>query len=745
MAYFRQGIRFAQRGLFGYFPSLLVLWLGTLAVPEPGQGQESKEEFYIVKQYPDGTKTKVKWENVGKTSRPGDNHGGAPVFRPPRQGELEKLKEELPEVSESEPPAQPLPKAGERAPPVSPAPAGKAQTAPRPAESAAPAVAKTVETQSKGIWTRAGERSSLPARMGPSVQYGQAYQDYGAVPFRLDPKAADLRAEEKAPPLPPEATRPFLPALGGLVLWEEPGQVQGPGVEGAEGVQSHVSFLPEPQAKRLLNRFLKKPVSMATLGEIRQVLLAWLAAQGKEVVSVIVPEQEIRNGILQVLVLSGRMGTVRVEGNRYFSSENLRAQIRQPAGESLDLASLGEDAGWLNSNPFRQVQTSLAPGADPGTTDVVLEVQDRFPLRPFVSYDNFGVQSLGYDRYSLGLTLMDVWTGLDQKFDYQYLTSGGFSKLKANSGAWAIALPWRHTASIFGSYSLADPDASGQLDFNSYYWQTSFRYNFLLPDLDLQAPGFGWRHQFYIGFDFKSANSDVFFAGTPIPPSTNGLAGLYNIAQFPFGYTATITDPLGSTGVECAGFWSPGGISADNSNASFQQINGGATADYLYGKFLLNRVFLLPKAMSLVGNLQIQQSNRTLMPTESFGIGGYDTVRGYDQRSANGDNAYLVNVEFRSPGISFGQELGEGEFPDQLVLLGFFDYGQVLQVNSDTTTSVNWTLASVGPGLRYSIGPWFQVRFDWGFQLKPAPAGTTGGAGGPAGTSQAVLSASLAY
>ena len=387
----------------------------------------------------------------------------------------------------------------------------------------------------------------------------------------------------------------------------------------------------------------------------------------------------------------------------------------------------------------------MAPGTDPGTTDVVLEVKDRFPLRPFLSYDNFGVSTLGYDRYSIGLTLMDVWTGLDQKFDYQYLTSGGFSKLKANSGAWSIALPWRHTASVFGSYSLADPDASGQLDFNSYYWQTSFRYNFLIPDLELEAKGFGWRHQFYLGFDFKAANSDVFFAGSPVPPSTNGLAGLYNIAQFPFGYTATILDPLGSTGVECAGFWSPGGITTNNSDASFAQINGGATANYLYGKFLLNRVFLLPEDMSLVGNLQVQQSNRTLMPTESFGIGGYDTVRGYDQRSANGDNAYLFNLELRSPGISLGQEFGDGEFPDQLVLLGFFDYGQVLQVNSDTTTPLNWTLASVGPGLRYTIGPWFQVRFDWGFQLKQAPPGTTGGTGGRAGTSQAVLSASLAY
>ena len=735
MAYFRLGMPFVPRRLSIHFQVFVcsVAWIFALAAE--GYGQETEPGFYVVKQYPDGSRTKVKWENIGRTKDLTGSKGGAATFRPARRGELEKLTEELPEPEErplaatKSAPASRLgvPTAPQSSPPVS-------------GERMSP----TEESLQKAAWVRPGERSVLPGRMGPSIQYGQAYQDYGTVPLRLDPQPTELRLEED-PHLPPEAHQAFLSALKGIVLLGEAGQVVPDGIEGAPGIDTRVSAIPPAQAKALLNRFLNRPASMATLGEIRKVLLRWLAANGKDVASVIVPEQEIRSGILQVLVLNGRMGTVRVEGNRYFSTENLRKQIRLSPGESVDLKDLGEDAGWLNSNPFRQVETSLAPGTELGTTDVVLEVKDRFPVRPFISYDNFGVQSLGYDRYSVGLTLMDVWTGLDQKFDYQYLTSGGFSKLKANSGAWSIALPWRDTASVFGSYSLANPDASGQLDFSSYYWQTSFRYNFLLPDLDLHGEGFGWRHQAYLGFDFKAANSDVFFAGTPIPPSVNGLAGLYNIAQFPFGYTATIMDPIGSTGVECAGFWSPGGITGDNSNASFQQINGGAKADYLYGKFLLNRIFTLPEKMSFVGNFQVQQSNRTLMPTESFGIGGYDTVRGYDQRSANGDNAYLFNLELRSPGISFGQQLEQYDFPDQLVLLGFFDYGQVLQVSSDTTTSVNWNLASVGPGLRYSIGPWFQVRFDWGFQLKQAPPGTTGGTGGRAGTSQAVLSASLAY
>jgi len=694
--------------------------------------------LYAIKVYPDGTCYKVKWENIGKTPDDTNPHGGVPRFRAPRAGEVERLTEEGIEAPSKEPPPGPPLKISQVQVPVSPA----EPVAPPPGRLAV--MSNSSPTPTERVFRRRAEGSSLPARLGPSLEYGQAYQDYGTDPLRLDPRQPILSVDEK-PSRKTEKSKPFASSLRGLVFLGDPTKIQFSGIPDFQGVESRVPFLSKSQAEKIASPYLNKPVSMETLSEIRKKVNEWLASTGRVVATVVVPEQEIRGGVIQILILSGRLGQVRVEGNRYFKTENLSEEVRLRPDEEISLPALGDDIAWLNANPFRQVQTSLAPGSKAGSTDVVLEVTDRFPFRPYVSYDNFGVSTLGYDRYSTGFTLMDVWTGWDQKIDYQYLTSGGFSELQANSASWAAALPWRHTATVFGSYSKANPDAVGQLDLSSYYWQVSGRYNILLPTFLFKDNKGDFRHQAYLGFDFKAANSDVFFAGAQLEPSTNGLAGLYNIFQFVFGYTATMTDPLGSTGLELVGFASPGGATGDNSNASFQQINGGATANYVYGKFLLNRIFRLPEGISLVGNLQIQQSNQTLMPTESFGIGGYDTVRGYDQRSANGDNAYMTNVELRSPPISFGQLLGDGRFPDQLVLLGFFDYGQVLQENSDTTTSVNWHLMSIGPGLRYSIGPYFTARFDWGFQLQQAPPGTTGGVGGRAGSSQAVVSATLAY
>lgn len=61
------------------------------------------DSLYAIKVYPDGTCYKVKWENIGKTPDDTNPHGGAPRFRAPRGGELERLTEEGDEVASKQP------------------------------------------------------------------------------------------------------------------------------------------------------------------------------------------------------------------------------------------------------------------------------------------------------------------------------------------------------------------------------------------------------------------------------------------------------------------------------------------------------------------------------------------------------------------------------------------------------------------------------------------------------------------
>lgn len=599
------------------------------------------------------------------------------------------------------------------------------------------------ENEVLGAEVSGGFPSTFSRGMGPSLEFGQAFQDYGPSTMpTMTPGAAP--APKRIYGLPDGKDEQVTVNLIGIAFLGKPEEVKPEGMPAVSGVRNTVPGLPDEIAREIARPYLGMRVTLGDLNKICRQITSFFEEEQKPVVSAVVPEQEVKGGVVQVLVVRGQMGKVQVEGNKWFQTDNLAEAVQLRPGDELNLGTLTDNVAWLNGNPFRQVQPSLAPGEEPGTTDVLLAVQDRFPVRPFASVDNFGVQSLGYNRFSTGLTVGDVWTGLDQQFNYQFLMSGSDAQLLSNSGSYVIGLPWQNNLNIFGTYSKANPSDVGSFDQSGYFWQVSMRYNIPLPTLSL-LEGLDYRHQTYVGYDYKASNTDIFFLGQAISPTYNGLVGLYNISQFVLGYSLNMVDPLGSTAFETVLFGSPGGMGSNNNNTSFQNIDGGADAQYIYGKFSLNRLFRLPGDASIVLSGQIQQADSNLMPSESFGIGGYDTVRGYDQRAANGDNAYLGNIEIRSPPLSFWQMAGEGQALDQLVFLAFLDYGQVLQYSPDTVTSVNWNLMSVGPGLRYNIGPYFSVRFDWGFQLQQAPPGTTGGVGGRAGTSQGVMSATLAY
>ncbi len=114
----------------------------------------------------------------------------------------------------------------------------------------------------------------------------------------------------------------------------------------------------------------------------------------------------------------------------------------------------------------------------------------------------------------------------------------------------------------------------------------------------------------------------------------------------------------------------------------------------------------------------VQESDANLLPSEQLGLGGYDTVRGYDEREVNGDDGFLISTEVAAPPVSIFQIFGNSKIKDQLQFFGFVDYGGTsLHHVTAADVNPNTNLLGVGPGFRYAINPYLTVRFDYGFQM----------------------------
>lgn len=453
-------------------------------------------------------------------------------------------------------------------------------------------------------------------------------------------------------------------------------------------------------------RHIGQSVSMKSLNQITKDVVQYYRNNGLPIVDVSIPEgQDITSGVVQFVVLEARLGKVKVEGNRWTDSRQITREIRLRTGELVREDQLLSDLNWINRNPFRQVAPVLTRGEKVGQTDLLLKTADRFPVRFYAGYEDSGNDLTGDERMQMGFNWGNAFN-LDHQLNYQYTSDLHMNKLRAHSGSYVIPLPWRHTLNFFGSYAETKGDfASTLFNLNGFSWQASARYTVPLPS-------FGkYSHEVAGGYDFKQSNNNLEFGGANVFNTTT------EVSQFTLGYTGQLVDEWGRTSISPSFFWSPGRMSPRNRDSFFVGSRAFSSAEYTYARLSVDRITKLPWKFSWLARGLAQISDSNLLGSEQMGIGGYSSVRGYDEREANGDQGYFFSTEIRTPPVSFAHLAGLEKIKDEFQFLGFFDYGMVENYRLLPGEDPHKLLASAGPGIRWNVSPYVSLRFDYGFQL----------------------------
>lgn len=532
------------------------------------------------------------------------------------------------------------------------------------------------------------------------------------------------------PPLPRDVARPEAPTLRSVVFVPKQTVVKRAGVEAAPGTQVRgVPFLEDPRFQARMQRYYGQPLTLALASIIAQDVTAYYAERDRPVVNVNVPEQDVTSGVMQMVVIEGTVAEVRVEGNRWFRAERFRAGVRLREGAPIRKSHLDADLALLNSNPFRTVNSVFTPGEKPGTTDVILKVEDRFPLRVYGGYENTGTDSTDENRVFAGFNWGNV-LGLDHQFNYQFTASPDFDLFRAHSGSYFIPLPWRHSITIFGAYAETAPELPQDFSQEGRSYQVSFRYNVPLPPIG------SYKHELTAGYDYKNTNNNLAFGGTEVFDSS------VDVSQFLLSYNSGFEYKFGRVSFEASLFVSPGGMTDDNDEAAFAATREGADPDYVYGLFRLNHLARLPADFTLSNQFTGQVASGPLVGTEQLGFGGYNSIRGFSERIVNGDGGFIMNHEIRTPEFHPLRALGAlgasnpgtstktsstgkdtvpaangAGLQDSLQFLAFWDFGVATIQDAAPGVDDSVTLSSLGLGLRYAVNPYVSVRADYGWQL----------------------------
>lgn len=507
------------------------------------------------------------------------------------------------------------------------------------------------------------------------------------------------------------STEELVAALKGVMIIDHESRVQDP-IKPFDGVKidpgADLTVAREKAFKQLVQQHLGQPISIRSLNEMARNIVLLYRDYKQPVVDVSMPPgQDITDGIVQVVITESRIGDVKFRGNCYFDDCLLEKQGWLRTGQRIFEPCLQQELIWYNQNPFRDVGVKLEPGSEAGTTDIVYEVQDERPLRAYVGYEDSGTRATGLERINTGFIWGNAF-GKDAQLSYQYTTDADLAgRIKVHSFVYQQPIfENRDTFMLFGSWADIDtlvdtPFADTHIASTGSSWQLSGRYRHTLHQTSCQVD------QLQFGFDTKGSNNFADFNGANLS-GTN-----VHIVQFTAGFTSQQNYDDGRTLYSIDVFASPGNMLKNNKDNNFKLVRNHSDSTYAYARGYIERMYDLDCQNDFVVRLTGQVASGELLPTEQLGFGGFNTIRGYDMRSFNGDNGYILNLEYRSKpvhGCFNGKDTS-------LTVYSFGDMGQQHNWQSSPVHDEFNLLASVGVGARYLIDPNCTIRFDYGFPI----------------------------
>lgn len=513
-------------------------------------------------------------------------------------------------------------------------------------------------------------------------------------------------ASAQSPQTPPQ-TAP--PVLNGLVFLSDPAQVV-PGGWTTAGVVidvSRVQELADPRAMREVLALVGKPYDMNDLTRLAFGVSRYFDSIGQPFVRVTVPPQTVVGGIVQVLVIRGHVGAMTVRGNRWFRDGEINRAVGLRAGDVLDARQLDAAVRRLNENPYRHVAPVMQAGDELGATDVTLQVEDRLPLSPNFSIGNTGNSTTGGTQMTAGLDWGDgLWRGDDLNF--HYTTGTNLHVLHQYSAGYIAHLPWGDQITVGGGYARTAPVSPAGVAIGTVGTMANASPRYIRT--------FGG-NQLSAGFDWKRTNNNLLFGGQSV------FASSATIDQFTFDYSRGFPDQHGSTSVGASLVYSPGGLSAGNSDIAFDEQRAGAKSRYAYVRLNADRMTTLAHGFAWDVRGLAQLTPTPLLSSEQIYFGGEGSVRGFEPFATARDNGLIVNIELRLPPLNLPRHLNEdGGNVDALGPFVFADYGAGELENVDHSVQ---QLASAGAGVRYTLAHHVSASLSYGFILQHVGLPTT--------------------
>ena len=494
--------------------------------------------------------------------------------------------------------------------------------------------------------------------------------------------------------------------LGDTELLQKPDSVSGTSFL---VVSPSLSFFNSADLSKRLESARDRLIDETLLAAIKEVVDTFARQHDLPAAAATIPAQDFSSGIVRLALDLGKIRNIQIQGNRWFSESLLREKLRIQRGEQIRVSDLNQSLTWTNTNPYRRVRMHIEPVPNSAEADLIIGVQDRLPIRLIAAYDNTGNDLLGENRYTAGVSYGNVW-GLDHQASYNFSTTDNPKFFRAHSVEYRAPFRWRHVLSATASYVEVNPTF-----LEGYFTQKG---RSLSAELKYVVP-FAWRKwqgEANGGITFRQTNNNLEFGGTPV------LGEKLDILTANVSAALLREDARGRWVLTTNLVGSPGYLTARSKRQVYENSRYGADPAFIYGQLSAIRLTRLTPTLTSSLRTVYQLASTNLVPSEQLSLGGLATIRGYKERILSGDGGLTLTHELqqRFPSITWSKRHPALDTAGVF----FWDYGRATVKKpipagpGRASQNKSDYIASVGLGLRASIGSNFSAAVDVGRQLE---------------------------
>lgn len=369
-----------------------------------------------------------------------------------------------------------------------------------------------------------------------------------------------------------------------------------------------------------------KQLNFGELTQATDAIEAYYHQAGYFLAQATLPPQQIRNGIINIVVSEGVLGKTRLEGESRIAPEVLYGFLdHSPKGKALTRPQLERTALLISDLAGGRSTLDLQAGSELGTTDIVLLQREESLFSGRAELDNHGLPTTGEYRLSLignvssplhrgdflSGNLIATNTGDLYAYGIRYDTPIGSDGLHVNF------------SNTLARYSLGDDFANLDARGKALSWRAGASY----PVVRSLAKNIWLK----LEADYSKLNSEIGVADLDLDSTVKGIS---------FNPSADWVDNFGGGGANYVDFaLRAGRLNLDAQGRALDAPPLGLNTEGSFTKtnIRLQRIQTLTSNVVLQLQWQQQFASKNLDSSEQLSVGGSGNLVGYPNSQANFD------------------------------------------------------------------------------------------------------------